>query len=117
MMEIERGYYDVIYERSSKLKKKLDFDETCAFILKSVFQVDAALINSLGDLVKKLLKLYYKGIELPPVLRRFIRKSLNTVNEKDIVEKILKGKEAFFDFLQEQWRIFLESFGGDLRKP
>lgn len=117
LKEIEREYYDVIYEKSSKLKRKLDFDETCAFILKSVFQVDVALINSLRDLIKDLLKLYYKGIELPPVLRRYIKKILNNVNEKDIVEKILKGKESFFNFLQEQWRIFLESFGGDLRKP
>ncbi|MCF6096368.1 BREX-3 system phosphatase PglZ [Thermovorax subterraneus] len=117
LKEIEREYYDVIYEKSSKLKQKLDFDETCAFILKSIFQVDAALISSLGDLVKNLLKLYYKGMELPPVLRRYIKKSLDNVNEKDIVEKILKGKEAFFDFLQEQWEVFLESFVEDSRKP
>lgn len=58
LKEIEREYYDVIYEKSSKLKRKLDFDETCAFILKSIFQVDVALINSLRDLVKNLLKLY-----------------------------------------------------------
>ncbi|HEY8361319.1 MAG TPA: hypothetical protein VIK77_00380 [Tissierellaceae bacterium] len=42
-----------------------------------VFQVDVTLINSLKDLIKNLLKLYYRGIELPNVLRLYIKKSLN----------------------------------------
>lgn len=116
LKEMEREYYEVIFEKSSKIKKKLDFDETCAFILKSVFHVDVTLINSVEDLVKNLLKLYYRGIELPRVLRCYIKRNLCAIEEKDIIERILKGKESFFDFLQEQWKIFLESFSGDSKK-
>lgn len=105
---IAKENYDVIYEKAKNIKNTLSYDQTCDFLLKNVYYIDTQLINTFNDLMKSLLRLYYKGIELPKILAEYLYKKSNLDHE--LLNEILNGKDKFFNFLQNQWELFVNSF-------
>ncbi|CCJ33848.1 BREX-3 system phosphatase PglZ [Caloramator australicus] len=105
---IARENYGIIYEKAKNIKRILSYEETCDFLLKNVYYIDIQLINTFNDLIKIILRLYYKGIELPSILVEHLYERLNL--DYDLLNEILMGKDKFFNFLQNQWEMFVNSF-------
>ncbi|NLU49221.1 MAG: BREX-3 system phosphatase PglZ [Syntrophomonadaceae bacterium] len=81
------------------------------FILKHVFGVMPDLINSPVELMKILLSRHCNFVTVPPILDEHL---IHCSREKSVfknwpLEDIIPSREAFFAFLQEKWRRFLES--------
>ena len=81
------------------------------FILKRVFGIIPDLINSPVELMKMLLSRHCNFVTVPSILDEHL---INYLREKSVfkdwpLEDIIPSREAFFAFLQEQWRRFLES--------
>ncbi len=86
-------------------------NETKDFILKYVFGIIPELINSPVELLKMLLSRHCNFVSVPPILDEYL---IQCLKEKNVfrdwpLEDIIPGREAFFAFLQEKWRRFLES--------
>lgn len=112
---IDNNLYDLIFEKAIKIDKNLSYEETCIFLLKYVYKIDCSLINSNNDLIKCLLKLYYEDIEIPLVLKKFLKSKFKI--DEVLSDNILSGKVKFFRFLQNEWEVFLKSFIDDKKKP
>ena len=92
-------------------RQKLGRDATKDFILKYVFEVDADLINNDLDLLRLLLRLHYNETMIPKLIGdRFIDllRSKHLISSLNL-PNVLYDKQVFFDFLQSQWGIYLNS--------
>ncbi len=81
------------------------------FILRYVFGITAELITNEVELLRALLRLHYGKIQLPLTLAERL---VQTIREYDCfkvwpLDEIVPDGEAFFDFLQERWPVFLGS--------
>ncbi|WPX09633.1 BREX-3 system phosphatase PglZ [Anaerocellum danielii] len=103
--QIDVEYFDVIYQKMQSLNRVLNFEETCNFILRYIYNVDISVINNLQDLIKQLLRLYFKGTELPQVLSDFIKNKLVFLPTE--VSCILNSKNEFFKFFQTEFDKFV----------
>ena len=89
--------------------------ETCDFILQHVFQIIPELIKEPVDLLKNLLRIHYEKEEMPPVLcQRLVAK----LQQKALftswpLKTLFCDGDAFFQFLQERWPIFLDRIAND----
>lgn len=84
---------------------------TKEFILKHVFGIIPELIRSPVELLKILLSRHCNSVAVPAVLDEYL---IQYLREKSAfkswpLEEIIPSREAFFAFLQEKWRRFLES--------
>jgi len=77
------------------------------FILERVYEVYPRKVNSLDGLFSVLLRLHYSGLALPPVLSQHFVDMLpiNTVTIPLL--KFAESREAFFQFLQEEWQRYV----------
>jgi hypothetical protein len=91
--------------------EKLGENPSKDFILKYVFEVDADLINNDLDLLRLLLRLHYNETLMPKLIGdRFVDqlRGKHLIMGLDL-SNVLYDKHVFFDFLQSQWGIYLNS--------
>ncbi|WP_045165711.1 hypothetical protein [Caldicellulosiruptor naganoensis] len=97
--QIDVEYFDVIYQKMKSLNRVLNYEETCNFILRYVYNIDISVINNLQDLIKQLLRLYFKGTELPQIFSDFIKNKLVFLPTE--ISCILDSKSKFFKFSRQ----------------
>ncbi|WAM31028.1 BREX-3 system phosphatase PglZ [Caldicellulosiruptor naganoensis] len=103
--QIDVEYFDVIYQKMKSLNRVLNYEETCNFILRYVYNIDISVINNLQDLIKQLLRLYFKGTELPQIFSDFIKNKLVFLPTE--ISCILDSKSKFFKFFQTEFDKFV----------
>lgn len=108
---LDRNNLDALYQAQMRYKpEKLGDNATKDFILRHVFEIAPELIKQPPDLLRVLLRLHYRGQRIPSMLdERFIYiLRQNKYFDAWPLERVVSDKEAFFEFLQERWPIFLE---------
>jgi len=90
-------------------------NETCDFILRHIFQISADLVKEPEDLLKTMLRIHFGKQYLPLVItERLISLLEAKPSFKTWPLKTLFGdRDAFFQFLQERWPIFLDRIVGN----
>lgn len=109
---LDRNNLDALYQAQMRYKpEKLGDNATKDFILRHVFEIAPELIKQPPDLLRVLLRLHYRGQRIPSILdERFIYiLRQNKYFDAWPLERVVSDREAFFEFLQERWPIFLES--------
>lgn len=116
---LDRVYLDAIEQAYQKLDgDQLTERETKEFVLMHCFSIVPKLINSPVELLKVLLSLHSRKVQLPDFLVEFLREGLT----KDArfatwpLADILPNRESFLRFLQDEWKVFLDSQGDTLQK-
>lgn len=81
------------------------------FLLRHVYRIAPEIIQSNTDLVRLLIRKHYIGIEMPVQLEQRLIEllSLNSLFKKWDFQTLLPDRTVFFDFLQEQWLLYLGS--------
>lgn len=107
---------DRLYEiYSNYYGPELGEKDTADYILKNVFALDLAVLQTPGQLLEKLIHKHYNMVNIPPVLEEQIVAALK---DKKVfsdwpLEKIIPEREYFFRFLEEHWQKFVENFPTD----
>ena len=85
-----------------------------AFVLRHVFKIAPEIIQDDVDLIRLLIRKHYLSIEMPERVEAHLVSTLGL--NKDFhhwqLNKLVTDKLAFFNFLQEQWSLFLQSETG-----
>lgn len=108
---LDRNNLDALYQAQMRYKpEKLGDNATKDFILRHVFEIAPELIKQPPDLLRVLLRLHYRGQRIPSILDERLIYILRQNKYFDAwpLERIVSDREAFFEFLQERWPIFLE---------
>lgn len=108
---LDRSYLETLYEAQEQLGSgTLGESESADFALRNLFRVDAANIRNDVDLLITLLRIHYSKISLPPVLRSRLVASLSSLAAFSAwpLDILLSDRQAFFDFLSENWFVFLD---------
>lgn len=81
------------------------------FVLRHVYQVAPEVIQSFSDLLRTLLRLHYRDIELPELLKNRLSDLL--IRRKQFADwplkDIISSKQCFFAFLQDHWLAYVEA--------
>src|SRR5665811_2367062 len=109
--QLERGLLDALYDAQRKsLPDRMGDNATKDFILRHVFGSAAELITNEVELLRTLLRLHYRKMQIPLTLaERFIQVLKSHGGFKAWpLDEIVPDDEAFFAFLQERWPVFVE---------
>lgn len=112
--KLDRSLLDVLFEAQRKSPPdRMGDNATKDFILRHVFGIAAELITNEVELLRVLLRLHYKKMQIPYTLaERFIQVLKSHGGFKTWpLDEIVPDDEAFFAFLQERWPIFLDRLG------
>ena len=115
--KLDRAFLDTLYDAQEKYSPgRLGDNATKDFILSHVFGVSAVLINNDVDLLRTLLRIHYNHLNIPDNLNKRLIQILaeNTKLSQWSLDDIIPSSEAFFQFLQERWPIFLENLNAPL---
>ena len=110
---LDSAYWDVLFQAQRDLcSAPLGEEATKDFLLRHVFGIATELIQSPVDLLQMLLRLHYQAQRLPSLpLEWLIEKLWQNPKFRDWpLKEILPCREAFFQFLQERWQVFVDSF-------
>jgi hypothetical protein len=114
LYELDRAYLDAIAESyEAHDGDQLTERETKEFVLMHCFSIVPKLIKTPVDLLRVLLSLHARKIRLPDFLNDFLLESLS--KEPAFVtwplHEIVRSRESFLHFLQDEWALYLGSFG------
>jgi len=112
--QLDRSLLDSLFEAQCKsLPDRMGDNATKDYILRHVFGIAAELIVNDVELLRTLLRLHYGNLQLPLMLsERLIHVLKDHQGFKDWpLSEIIPDAEAFFDFLQERWPLFLSRQG------
>jgi hypothetical protein len=120
---LDRAYLDAVDEVYGQHDgKQLTERETKEFVLMHCFSIVPKLIKTPVDLLKLLLSLHARKVRLPDLLSgyllEYLAKDPNFANWP--LAEIVRSREAFFHFLQGEWKVFLTSLsesGQESRLP
>jgi len=115
LYELDRNYLDAIAESyEAHDGDQLTERETKEFVLMHCFSIVPKLIKTPVDLLKVLLSLHARKIRLPDFLNDFLLESLSKdpAFETWPLHEIVPSRESFLHFLQDEWAIYVGSFGG-----
>ncbi len=123
--KLDREYFERLYAAYQQHAPEhlAGRSATSDYLLLHVFGVAPETLNSREDLIGLLLKRHYEGWRVPEVIDARLLDRLRSGGrfEDWPLEEILPSKEAFLDFLQERWPIFLrrtaEREGLALKEP
>jgi len=107
---LDRADFDALYEAQQVHQPgPLGENATKDFVLLHVFEVVPGLIRSDVDLLKLLLARHYRGRDVPRVLDERLIELLRRDGQFEgwPLTQIVPRREAFFDFLEERWPIFV----------
>lgn len=102
---------------------QLNDNASSDFVLRHVFKLAPEVIQSSSDLLRNLLGLHYRDIDLPDILKaRLIDLLLKRKQFSDWpLRDIVADKGRFFDFLQQHWNGYVaevvESLGKGKKEP
>lgn len=93
------------------------------FVLRHVYKIAPEIIQTSSDLLRALLRLHYRDIELPAILKRrlvnLLGKRLQFANWP--LKAIVEERQQFFGFLQQHWpgyvRAVLLSLPKGIKEP
>lgn len=121
---VVRDLYSDVFDRVQRAYRNyrgptLGDKGTKEFVLKNVYGIVPELIRDFHDLIKALLIFYYKGEELPGVIARYFDEVLkdNPRLNGFPADIVLEGRGAFFYFIQEQWKSYVEFINGNGEQP
>lgn len=81
------------------------------FVLRHVYQVAPEVIQTSADLLRTLLRIHYRDIVLPDLLKQRLAELLG--NRRQFIawplESIISDSHSFFNFLQEHWPAYVEA--------
>jgi len=123
LSELDRGELDAVSAAQQLFKPEpMGENATRDFLLRNVFRLDPAQIQSDADLLRALLRRHYSGKVIPKSLDdRLIHLLRSTGRWHDWpLDQIFPSRAIFLEFLQERWPIFvqdhLSSQAGGLRE-
>jgi len=108
--ELDRSLLDDIFAAQKKFQPDtLGDNATKDFILRNVFGIVTELVCTEVELLRALLRLHYQNVLLPGVLADRLVDILGSqaVFKDWALKKIIQDQQAFLDFLQERWPVFL----------
>ena len=79
------------------------------FVLRHVFGVVPDLLRTPAALLSVLLRRHYAGRRVPPALDARFIEAIKERFQHWPLGRIVPDREAFFDFLQRRWRMFLDA--------
>ncbi len=112
---LDRGLLDRLYEAQCRYTPdRMGDNSTMDFILRHVFGIAAELIANEVELLRAMLRLHYGKLQIPRMLSERLVQALDGQNRFKSwpLSVILPDDEAFFEFLQERWPVFLSKMGG-----
>ena len=123
LSDLDRADLDAV-SAAQQLFKPGPLGENAArdFLLRTVFRLDPAQIQSEAELLRALLRRHYSSKVVPQTLDdRLIHLLRSTGRWQDWpLNQIVPGRASFLEFLQERWPIFLrrrlDDQAGDLRE-
>ena len=123
LSELDRADLDAVSAAQQLFKPEpLGENATRDFLLRTVFRLDPAQIQSEAELLRALLRRHYSSKVVPQTLDdRLIHLLRSTGRWQDWpLNQIVPGRASFLEFLQERWPIFLrrrlDDQAGDLRE-
>jgi len=111
LSELDRGELNAVSAAQQLFKPEpMGENATRDFLLRNVFRLDPAQIQSDADLLRALLRRHYSGKVVPRSLDdRLIHLLRSTGRWHDWpLDHILPSRAAFLEFLQERWPIFVQ---------
>lgn len=111
LSELDRGELGAVSAAQQLFKPEpMGENATRDFLLRNVFRLDPAQIQSDADLLRALLRRHYSGKIVPKSLDdRLIHLLRSTGRWHDWpLDQILPSRASFLEFLQERWPIFLQ---------
>lgn len=111
--KVDRSLLDAIAQAYPSIDgNSLSERETKDFVLMHCFRIVAALISTPVDLMKILLSIHSRSVQLPDLLVDHLQQSLkNNPKFSDWpMPAILKSRDDFLRFVQEEWKGFLAGF-------
>lgn len=111
--KLDRSLLDSIAQAYPKIDgSSLSERETKEFVLMHCFRIVADLISTPVDLMKVLLSIHSRSVQLPDMLVEQLQQSLKS-NPKFTdwpMPAILKSRDHFLRFVQDEWKGFLAGF-------
>jgi hypothetical protein len=110
--KLDKTYFEKLSYAHQDLSERIGDNKTKDFILENVFEINPELIKTTPKLLNLLLKIHYSGLKIPETLQQRI---INRLNRHNIfcnwpLEVIFSDKNSFYEFLQERWPVFLDSY-------
>ena len=115
--KLERVYLDAIDEGYQKYDgDQLTERGTKEFVLKNCFKIVPDIVGTQVELLKVLLSLHSRKVQLPDILSDYLLESLtkSTTFATWPLADILQSREKFLRFLQDEWKVFLASLQDSL---
>ena len=117
LSELDRGDLDAVSAAQELFKPEpLGENATRDFLLRNVFRLDPAQMQTDADLLRALLRRHYSGRVIPKSLDDRLIDLLRAVPRwRDWpLDQIVPSRASFLEFLQERWPIFIhQRFGVD----
>ncbi|MDD4127474.1 MAG: BREX-3 system phosphatase PglZ [Methanomicrobium sp.] len=110
--KLDKKYYDELFEsEKNNSHPRIGDNATKDYILENVFGIKPSLISTTPQLLNLLLRIHYSEIYLPENLRHRITNLLQRAGifKEWPLEILFSEKNAFFEFLQERWPLFVNS--------
>jgi hypothetical protein len=111
--KLDRSLLDPIAIAYPKIDgSSLSERETKEFVLMHCFRIVADLVSAPVDLMKVLLSINSRNVQLPDMLVEHLQQSLKS-NPKFSdwpMPAILKSRDHFLRFVQDEWKVFLTGF-------
>lgn len=113
--QLDRSMLDSLFDAQQKGSSgRMGDNATKDFILRHAYGIPMDMISDDIKLLRTLLRLHYSKTQMPTIFSERLVQILsknNTFHAWDLNE-IIPNEEAFFDFLQERWPIFIDHIGG-----
>ncbi|KGX84854.1 BREX-3 system phosphatase PglZ [Pontibacillus litoralis] len=83
--------------------------ETIEFLLNKVFKINPEMIETKADFVRFLLSFHYRDQQLPSEIQTYLKQKLTKKSSLSslAVEELLSSQSSFYDYLQEEWRSYI----------
>ncbi|MCI2285142.1 BREX-3 system phosphatase PglZ [Colwellia sp. MSW7] len=122
LRSISPVYFQPLKEAISSYRPgKLGRIASLDFLLRHIFKIAPEIIQTEVDLVRLLIQKHYLGGEMPEAIEQrliALLKLNDTFNGWDF-DRLLPSKAEFFEFLQVQWTLYLETLVSvdELKEP
>ena len=110
LSELDRGELDAVSTAQQLFKPEpMGENATRDFLLRNVFRLDPAQIQSDAELLRALLRRHYSGKVIPKSLDERLIQLLRSAGRWGDwpLDQIVASRANFLEFLQERWPIFL----------